>query len=161
MNKQIISISQSWTSPISRLTWPWQLMIQHVATDHATAHALRPWTDTCMSDLDFHSSPLVHSGKFSFPNSPGENIFMLLPHQVFQPHQGFKGRIKNQLPFPNTLFHINDLTTALVLEKEGDITICLIVPFWILGRPLCCSFNSWGSTKKHLFQEQLDSHPSA
>lgn len=159
MNEQIASISQSWTAPISRFRRPWLLMIQHLATDHATACALSPQTANCMSHLDFHSSPPVHSDKFS--NSPRENIFMLSPHQAFQSHQVFKGRIQSQLPFLNTLFHISDRTAAPVSKKEGGITICLLVSFWIPDRQICRSFNSPGSAKKHLSQEQFDSHPSA
>lgn len=99
-------------------------MIQHLATDHATACALSPQTANCMSHLDFHSSPPVHSDKFS--NSPRENIFMLSPHQAFQSHQVFKGRIQSQLPFLNTLFRISDRTAAPVSKKDGGITICLL-----------------------------------
>ena len=83
------------------------------------------WTATCRSHLDFHASLLVHLDKFNFSSSPTATIFMLLPHQAFQSHQVFKGRIKSQLPSPNTLFHIKNLTAAPTSKKEGDIISCL------------------------------------
>lgn len=89
-----------------------------------------------------------------------ENIFLLNTHPGVPTSPGFQGN-KNQLPFPNTLFHINDLTTALVSRRGGGHHHLSDWSILNPGQTICCSpapgavqetsvhRNSWTLTPLH------------